>query len=386
MDSPKGSSGTIESEELLPLEAYEEEAPTKTKKQLIEEQLQELYEYTFAIPERPEDDPSGKSAFLYRCQQLHKDSFMKFPIQSIARRLCEGSESLDLNFFPLGKKGSAALAAALRVNPYIKNLSLVGCHITPAGGMEIAQALSEMRNVTTLDLSQNMLGARDPGDDVRGGAVVLELIKPGNVLKTLSLRDNGLSDQHTSDFVEAAVDNTELNCLDLSFNRIGYLGAMDLAQILSRNADLREVNLEWNQFQTMGSRHILGEGLLLNNTIKRFNLSSDGLDDACAQLVGRIIGENAIEEIVIAHNRIGPVGAEFIAKGLLVTSALTTLVLDDNPLQSEGCLALLRVAAEASTLKHLSLQQCRCGAETVQEAGKVTTEVRQDLVIQISEG
>ncbi|RNF14239.1 putative leucine-richprotein [Trypanosoma conorhini] len=385
MASSNTSVASEESEELCVLLAYEEVAPTKTKEQLIKEQLQELYDYEFPVPEPPEDDPSGKLAYLDACEQLHKESFMKFPTESVARRICDGKESLDLSFFGLRKKGTIALAAALRVNLSIKTLSLVGNHMTPAGGMELARALSESRTVTSLDLSQNKLGGRDPGETVRGGAVVSELLRTGNILKTLSLRDNGLSDQHVAEFVEAATDNTELNSLDLSFNKIGYLGAIDVAQILSRNADLREINLEWNQFQTMGSCYILKEGLLVNNTIKRFNLSSDGLDDTCAQLVGRIIGENAIEEIIIAHNRIGPGGAEAIAKGLMATSALTTLNLDDNPLQSEGCSALIRVAVEAATLKHLSLQQCRCSAEVVGEAERLTREVRQDIVILISE-
>ncbi|EAN99276.1 hypothetical protein C3747_9g355 [Trypanosoma cruzi] len=385
MASSITSIGTQESEELCFLEAYEEVAPTKTKEQLIEEQLQELYNYQFTVPELPEDDPSGKLAYLDACEKLHKESFMKFPTRSVARRICDGKESLDLSFFGLKKKGSIALSAALRVNLSIKTLSLVGNHITPAGAMEIARSLSESRTVTLLDFGQNKLGARDPGETVRGGAVVAELLRAGNVLKTLSLRDNGLSDQHIAEFVEVAIDNTELNSLDLSFNKIGYLGAIDVAQILSRNGDLREINLEWNQFQTMGSCHILKEGLLMNNTIKRFNLSSDGLDDNCAQLVGRIIGENAIEEIIIAHNRIGPIGAEAIAKGLLATSALTTLILDDNPLQTEGCSALIRVAAEASSLKHLSMQQCRCIVDLLLDAERLTKEARQDIVILISE-
>ncbi|KAH9593022.1 Leucine-rich repeat [Trypanosoma melophagium] len=384
MSSPDASSQENESEECRILVAYEEEAPTKTRKELITEELQKLYEFDFDVPERPEDDASGKLAYLDTCEQLNKESFMKFPTQSVASRLIEGKESLDLSYFALGKKGSIALAAALRVNQSINNISLVGNNITPAGGIEIARSLSELRTVTTLDLSQNMLGSRDPGESIRGGAVIAELLKPGNVLKSLSLRDNGLGDHHIADFVEAATDNTELAYLDLSFNKIGYIGAIDLAQILSRNGDLREINLEWNQFQTIGCRHILGEGLLLNNTIKRFNLSWVGLDDFCAQLVGRIIGENAIEEIIIAHNRIGPTGAESIAKGLMATSALTTLVLDDNPLQDEGCAALIRVVGEASTLKQLSLQECRCGIDMLQEAERVTREARPDMVIQIS--
>nr|CCC52708.1 conserved hypothetical protein, fragment [Trypanosoma vivax Y486] len=353
-----------EAEEIQPLDplvAYEEVAPAKTKQQLIEEQLSELEKYAF-------------------------EGTDEFPTHSVAKGFCEGKESLDVSYFSIGRKGSIALAAALRVNLSIKKLTLVNNSITPLGAMEIARALSETKTVVHLDLGQNLLGIRCPGEDIRGGAVITELLKTGNVLKSLSLRDNKLTDQHVAEFAEAAIDNTELGYLDLSFNCIGYLGAVELANIISRNADLQEVNLEWNPFQTIGSHHILGEGLLLNNTIKRFNLSWDGLDDACAQLVGRIISENYIEEIVIAHNRIGPAGAEHIAKGLLNSSALATLILDDNPLQSEGCAALLRVVGDASTLRQLGLQQCRCGPEIVEEANRIRREVRPDVDVIVSDG
>ncbi|CBH17096.1 hypothetical protein, conserved [Trypanosoma brucei gambiense DAL972] len=385
MNHPDELEGSATSGVLCPLTAYEEVPPTKTRSQIIKEQLLDLENYSFEIPDRPEGDPSGKLAYLDMCEQLHKESFMKFPTHSVANSLCEGKESLDVSFFALGKKGSAALAAALRVNLTIRKLSLLRNHITPSGAMEIARALSETKVVSDLDLSENLLGLTD-ADDIQGGAVVAEFLKPGNVLKTLSLRDNKLSDQHVTEFAEAAIDNTELHSLDLSFNRIGYIGAIELANILSKNADLQEINLEWNQFQTIGSRHILAEGLLLNNTIKRFNMSWNGLDDACGVLVGRIISENDIEEIVVAHNRIGPAGAEAIAKGLLNTSALTTLILDDNPMQNEGCAAILRVVGEAATLTNVSLQQCRCDSSVVLEADRLMKEVRPDLDIRISEG
>nr|CCC94779.1 unnamed protein product [Trypanosoma congolense IL3000] len=373
------------SEELCALYAYEEVAPTKTKLQMVSEQLNELENFSFDIPERPEGDASGRLAYLDMCEQLHKESFMKFPTYSVANGFSEGKESLDVSFFSLGWKGSLALAAALRINVSINKLSLLGNRITPSGAMEIARALSETKVVTVLDFSGNLLGVNDT-KEFHGGSVIAELMKSGNVLHTLYLRDNKLSDQHITEFAETAADNTEMHVLDLSFNKIGYIGAVELANILSRNADLQEINLEWNQFQTVGSRHILAEGLLLNNTIKRFNLSWNGLDDACATLVGRIISENDIEEIVIAHNRIGPSGAEAIAKGLSNTSALTTLIMDDNPLQSEGCMALLRVVGDAATLKYLSIQQCRCDPDVVNEAERIMRDIRSDLNIQISEG
>ncbi|KAK7195277.1 putative leucine-rich repeat protein [Novymonas esmeraldas] len=370
--------------------AYEEEVPRpKPPEETLAERLQTLRRYQYAIPDDPDSDSSGASAYLAVCSELARTTGVKGPTGSIARDLAAESEVLDLSYAGLGVKRCAALAAALRVTSTVQSLILVGNYITPSAALELVRAVSETRSVQSLNLSKNQMGRAEvmrSGTDnlaaISGGAVVNEALAPGGALRSLTLADNHLGDTDVAAFADTLAENITLHELDLSYNRIGFVGATELAKVLSRNGDLRVLNMEWNPLRAAGAQLLLSEGLLQNNTIKQCNLSSCGLDDKCGQLVARVVSENAIEEVIVANNRIGRVGAEAIARALPSTSALTTLVMDGNPIGDAGSMALLDVALSggAATLRLLSLQHCSCNDPATlqrgQEASNATITVR----------
>lgn len=381
------------SSEIQCLYSYEEEPPVavKTKEEIIVEKLQALKGFQYDIPVDPDSDPSGRLAYLATCERIDKISGMKGLTTSIARELTGEKEVLDLSYAGLGVKGCTALAAALRVTTSIHTLVLTGNFITPSAALELIYAINDTRTVQKLDLSKNQIGQvgeMQRGIDntsIYGGAVVNEALTQGSALTKLCLRDNNLGDVDVSRFSDTLAENVVLQQLDLSYNRLGYVGATEMAKVLSRNGDLREINLEWNPLRAVGCQYLLSEGLLQNNTIKLCNLSSCGLDDKCSQLIARVVSENAIEEVIIANNRISHVGAEYIAKALPSTSALSVLVMDGNPIGDIGCSALLDVAinGEVKTLHRLSLQHCNCATAT-EERGRSAS--NSNLVIHISEG
>lgn len=377
--------------ELVPLYAYEEVPPrVKTKEELLAENLALLKQFDFPPPDQPENDSTGRLAFLHACKKIDKVSFMKFPVESIGNDLMKlDSDILDLSFAGLGMKGCIALAAALRVNTSVNSLILVGNYITPEGGMALAKAVLEARSVNALDLSVNQLGAIDVNSSsagLRGGHVVNELLASTSPISSLSLRENGLTDGDITLFSEVLADNVMLIELDLSYNKIGYLGAVELGRVIARNGDIHNINLEWNRIPTTGSLQILSEGFLHNNTIKTFNLSACGLDDTCAQLLNKIMSENAIEEIIIAHNRLTAAGGESLAKGIVGASSLTKLVVDGNPLMDTGCQAILNAVAtmgDDSSFHFLSLLHCGCSTSVVKTG---LAQSNDNVMIMISEG
>lgn len=380
----------LQIESLLPLLAYEEEPPIpKTREEIIAEKLLFLQEFQFDAPEVPENDSTGALAYKDACEKIHNSSFMKFPISSVVKELCSEGETMDLSFVGLGKKGSAGLAAAMRINANITSLLLTGNFLTPSAALEIVRTMNQFHFMNFVDLSVNRLGEPDApraGQPIiRGGAVVNEMLGSGCTITSLMLRDNKLVDSDVALFSESLSDNVSVQVLDLSFNRMGYIGAMELAKVLARNGDLLHLNLEWNNFGSAGCRYLLAEGLMNNNTIKTLNLSSCGLDDSCAPIFSRVIAENATEELFVANNRLSSVGAEIIAKGLRNTSGLSSLVLDGNLLGDQGCNALLNVvlSGEVTSMHLLSLQHCGCSAATEARGQEGVTE---GLCIHISEG
>ena len=362
-------------------EAGDEEFPELTEAERLEQQLKELELYAFPKALEPDDDRTGKLAYIHACKKIHQASFMKFPIDSVVERFDQ--ERLVLDHCGIGDKGAEALAETIRVNQSITELSLVDNWISPKGSEFIIQALINSKSIRRVDFSENRLGCQTT--ESNAGQQLRSLVTKNSLITELVLRANKLSCKDAEQIAEGVIENVTLQSLDLSYNEIHYRGAVAVAKILSHNSELREINLEWNQFRTQGSFLILNEGLNINNTIKRFNLAWNGIDDEGGVVLGKIIGENAIEEIVVSHNRIGVKGAEAIAKGIKSSSALTTLVLDDNPLKDDGCVAIIRALRENTTLQRVSLLQTGCGRKGVEETSE-TLRVRQKLKIIIPEG
>lgn len=375
------------------LMAFEEEPPrSRPPEEMLAERLQALRRYQYEIPADPESDASGASAYLAVCAELANATGTRGPTSSIAKDLTAEGEDLDLSYAGLGVTGCAALAAALRVTSAVQTLILVGNYMTPSAALEVVRAINDTRSVQVLNLSKNQLGraeAMRKGADnlaaITGGVVVNEALAPSSTLRSLTLADNHLSDTDIAAFADTLAENVTLHELDLSYNRIGFVGASELAKVLSRNGDLRVLNIEWNPLRAAGAQLLLSDGLLQNNTIKQCNFSSCGLDDKCGQLLARVVSENAIEEVVVANNRIGRIGAEAIAKALPSTSALTTLVMDGNPIGDAGSTALLDAATSGNvaTLRLLSLQHCSCNDPAVLQRGKDASSAT--LTIRISE-
>ncbi|CCW60955.1 unnamed protein product [Phytomonas sp. EM1] len=385
-----------ESSVQVPLFAYEEELPVaKTREEIMADKLRKLRCFSFPIPETPDCDASGALVYIdtYKKFQDQTDKnvdYSDYPMIGVPSDLRNCNDVLNLSYAGLGTQGSFALAAALRVNSSIQTLILSNNYITTSGAMAIIDAIIESRNVTEVNLSSNRIGAPEtyPGVNasLRGGDVINKLISSGSIITKLSLRDNYISDTDLEIFSETLAENITLQHLDLSYNKLGHLGAIELAKVLSRNADLREINLERNTFGAAGCQILLAQGFLFNNTIKSFNLSACGLDDACASLVSRIISENATEEIIIANNRISATGADSITKGIVATTSLATLVLDGNYLGDDGCSKLVNVATSGvlKTLNLLSLQHCGCSAATEARSQKVSAS--NGSCIRVSEG
>lgn len=355
--------------------------PELSEAELQEQHLRELEHYAFPKAMEPDEDRTGKLAFIHACRKIHQTSFMKFPIDSIVEKFDQ--ERLCLDHGGIGDKGAEALAETIRVNQSISELSLVDNWITPKGSEFIIGSLINSKSVRRVDFSENRLGCQTI--DYNAGQQIRSLVIKNSLITELVLRANKLTCKDVEQIAEGVIENVTLQSLDLSYNEINYRGAVAIAKILSHNSELREINLEWNKFRTQGSFLILNEGLNINNTIKRFNLAWNGIDDEGGVVVGKIIGENAIEEIVVSHNRIGLKGAEAIAKGIKSSSALAVLVLDDNPLKDDGCVAIIRALRENATLTRVSLLQTGIGRKGVEETSE-TLRVRQKLKIAIPEG
>lgn len=250
-------------------------------------------------------------------------------------------KTLNLSSNNLGTKGVKILAPAIQSNDSLESLNLSSNKISSKGGNVIAKAIESSTdcNLRILDISSNKIG--DAGIQSFAkfltmdkklesffagcinigpeGALHLATVLEFNYkLRHLKLQGNEIGPVGAKFLVEGLAKNqsTALEDLDLSYNAIGFEGAADIAQALTKNSKLTHLNLCGNGIGSGGCRKI-AEAL-------KYNLS--------------------LRELTLTNNQIENAGAFSLAMALgKPTCTLSKLDWRDNPIADEGLVALERV-------------------------------------------
>ena len=180
-------------------------------------------------------------------------------------------EVLSLGWNHIGAEGMRALEEGLAENQVLRELCLCGNQIENRSIESFAVALERHKTLRLLDLSENRIGV--------SGATRLV-----GILQELILRKSAIDDQWIGEFVSALNENTVLRRLDLSQNQIGERGLEELARMLTKNACLRELQLDGNDISSV---QVLVLALEQNDTLTRL-IGSYGVGNQETQAMRRI--------------------------------------------------------------------------------------------------
>ncbi|KAJ3333753.1 hypothetical protein HDU76_004249 [Blyttiomyces sp. JEL0837] len=189
------------------------------------------------------------------------------------------ASEIVLRHHGLGVKGAQAVAAVLENNNTITCLDLSNNWIE-SGGAYIGRSLQINRTLAYLNLTDNRLG-------LQGGLEMAEMLSFNGSLKTLILKGNSLGDKEATSLAEGLRQNSTLQTLDISNNKIGDLGAIALGSGLIHNDSLKELNLGWNEIRARGIAGFCNNAKE-NNTLGTLALDDNGITDN-AQGVGAFL-------------------------------------------------------------------------------------------------
>ena len=173
-------------------------------------------------------------------------------------------------------------------------LNLKQCNISSTGAVSIFRSLEHNTSLKELDLSKNSQLAE--GDSEAVGCAIEKMLKVNRTLKILNMCNCKLDTTvvthtavglaHNASLAELNVErnssiisegwvlifkalhnNTSLKKLHISGNKLGMEGSHALAEMLSCNKSLIELNLGWCGISNTGLREIAG-GLLQNTSLK----------------------------------------------------------------------------------------------------------------------
>ncbi|MES2121211.1 MAG: hypothetical protein V4492_00360, partial [Chlamydiota bacterium] len=200
-----------------------------------------------------------------------------------------------------------------------------------------------------LDLSCNKFGSE-------GGLNLTQALVTNSTLNTLNLRFCEQKPENASAFRTLFAANTTLTSLDLSDNQLGEQGGLDLAATLNISTSLFLLNLANCEITSTGCEAV-ASSLVGNSTLISLNLSHNPVDDSAVSSIATALKSNGtLTEFSLDGNTLTAEQGARIAAALTQNTSLSSLQLGDRCLQHEiTCRALHLSLSVNSTLTSISL-------------------------------
>ena len=284
---------------------------------------------------------------LSRFTSLQSVSLIDMNICDEGVRLLSGSlqwhciRVLILSHNKIGDDGARAIAHALRGCEVLSVLDLSGNGIQDAGAEAISEALRSCK-LQRLSLASNCIG-----DD--GARAIVHVLRGCGALSVLDLSGNGIQDAGTKGLSEA-LRSCKLQRLSLAFNCIRTDGSLAVAGVLKHVYKfLDTLDLSYNRLGDVGAVCLSG-GLKHCSCLKQLHLNCNFVGDEGAMALATCLQTcNQLTTLNLSDNEIGDNGALCLGNYLKDCSCLHTLRLNVNLISGCGGVGV------AEGVKH-----CRC--------------------------
>ena len=202
----------------------------------------------------------------------------------------------------------------------------------------------EFSNLSTLRISRYLnLAAATTAAATAAAAAITELLKSCTNLQTLNLDYNKIGADGATALAEGLKSCTNLQTLDLGYNNIGSDGATALAEGLKSCTNLQTLHLRSNNIGSDGAT-ALAEGLKSCTDLQTLDLRSNNIgSDGATALAEGLKSCTNLQTLDLGYNNIGSDGAAALAEGLKSCTYLQALYLRSNDISSSVKVALSKV-------------------------------------------
>ena len=241
----------------------------------------------------------------------------------VFKALCNNTslKKLNISYNHLEMEGSEALSEMLSCNRSLTELSIGGCHIFKAELREIARGLLQNTSLKKLDISHNH------NLEEEGSVALAEMLSCNKSLTELSLEECCIPVAGFRQIARGLLQNTSLKKLDISHNNLRMEGSVALAEMLSCNKSLTELNIWECDIPEAGFREI-ARGLIHNTSLKKLSNSRNKLGMEGSVALAQMLSCNkSLTELNLMWLCIPEAGLTEIARGLLQNTSLQTLII-----------------------------------------------------------
>lgn len=175
-----------------------------------------------------------------------------------------------------------------------------------------------------------------------------------NLIK-LCLKNVGLTNSFMKILASGFANNEVLQIVDLSQNRIGDEGILDLSDGLYLNIHITNLILSYNLFSDIGAI-ALSDVLKANVSITKLDLSYNNIGAKGAQSLADMVQVNfTLKELNLNGNNLGDVGVAYLSDGLKNNKTIEKLYLAFNKIGSDGIIQLCQSLTHNRSIKDLDL-------------------------------
>ena len=298
---------------------------------------------------------------------------------SIVDAMCNNVTTLTrfgIDNYCISDATASGVAAILSWSRNIREVFLNNNKLKASGSAIICRALKKITSLTKLYFSRNTINDEAAHDM----AIVLS---QNTQIEELDLSNNKMNIPSTAQIITSlTTKHVNLKVLKMANSKVNSVAARLMGDIIGNNYQLQQLDLSGNHLQAFDCAAIF-RALLNISALNKLFLSDNYITDLEADVLAMVLSRNTqIQELDISNNKLTTAGATKIAKAMKVLlnlkilkmacssinliaakliasvlwySKLQELDLGGNDLQSTGCETVCKALQNISTIKMLNL-------------------------------
>ena len=255
----------------------------------------------------------------------------------------------------IGEEAADDIAAVIRQNNQLKELSLHNNFLRTQGMIRIAKALQNVSTLTLFTIGDNSVGQE-------AAEYIANVLSQNTKLKELYLHNNFFADGIIT-IAQAMKNVSTLEIFTIGANVITEKAADSVAELLSHNTNLIELYLHNNHFKTEGMIKIL-KAIQNISSLKKFSVGANNTGEEAADVIAPLLSHNhELIEVYFHNNKYSTQGVIKIANALQNVSNLTKFSIGDNKVGEKAADHLASFLFNNTKLKELYLHSNHLGTE-----------------------
>ncbi|KAH9133066.1 hypothetical protein LEN26_007191 [Aphanomyces euteiches] len=259
--------------------------------------------------------------------------------------------AIDLSYYGMGSKPMDAISSCLSGMPKLQTLVVKENRLCDTAIANILES-SDFSRLLTLNLSKNPIRHRST-------RAFETFLNHNRVVQTLILSDCDLHSDFLTAIQDALAANASLTHLDLSKNKLDDFSADALSAICTDNSNLALIELSWNSLRARAAAG-LATALEHNQSLQSLHLGWNGIGhgDGAQRIAHALRNNMYLQKLDLTANSVSPEATLALTNTWAESMSLDILVLDQNPIGTEGLRSIFRAYSNPITKTQGRTIQC----------------------------